>query len=82
MTIDPRIGMWFSIATAVLLFIAGASTTLTDIFDPVTAKKIVAAATFFGGIMSAISAVLHAIPSQPGAVKEFPLGPKPADPKV
>ena len=75
MTLDPRIGMYLSIATAILLIIAGASSTLTDLFDPTTAKKLVAGATFFGGIMSAVSAVLHAIPSQPGATQQFPLGP-------
>ena len=77
MTIDPRWGMWLSIATAVLLFTAGAGTSLTDLFDPSVAKKIVAGSTFFGGIMSAVSAVLHAIPSKSGANSEFPLGPKP-----
>lgn len=75
MTLDPRYGMYLAIATAILLFVAGASSTLTDLFDPSTAKKIVAGATFFGGIMSAISAVLHAIPSQAGASQQFPLGP-------
>lgn len=76
MTVDPRYGMWLSIATAILLFLAGASSTLTDLFDPSTAKKVVAAATLLGGVMSAISAVLHAIPSQPGAAQQFLLGPK------
>lgn len=76
MTIDPRIGMWLSVITAVLMFLAGASTSLTDLFDPAIAKKIVAAGTFFGGLISSVNAVLHAIPSKPGALNEFPLGPK------
>ena len=76
MTLDPRWGLYLSIATAMLLFIAGAGSTMTDMLDPATAKKVVAGATFFGGIMSAVNAILHAIPSKPGATSEFPLGPK------
>ena len=76
MILDPRIGMYLSLAAALLLFMAGASSQLTDLFDPVTAKQGVAAATFFGGMISAVNAVLHAIPSKPGAFDEFPLGPK------
>jgi hypothetical protein len=77
MTIDPRVGLWISVVAAVLMFTAGASSTLTDLFDVHTAKVIVAGSTFFGGIISAVNAVLHAIPSKAGATEEFPLGPKP-----
>jgi hypothetical protein len=76
MTLNPRVGMYLSLAAALLLFAAGASAELTDMFDPNTAKKIVAAATFLGGLVSAANAVLHAIPSAPGKNAEFPLGPK------
>lgn len=79
MTIDPRIGMWVSIISAILMFLTGASASLTDLFDPVIAKKIVAGATFFGGLIASVNAVLHAIPSLPGATKEFLLGPKPTE---
>ena len=79
MTVDPRWGLYLSIATAVLLFAAGALSSLTDLFGADVAKKIVAGATFFGGIMSSVNAVLHAIPSKPGAANEFPLGPKVGD---
>lgn len=76
MNLDPRIGMWISVIAAVLMFLAGAGATLTDIFNATTAHKIVAGATFLGGLISAVNAVLHAIPSKPGATAEFPLGPK------
>ena len=78
MTIDPRIGMWISIIAAVLMFTAGATTELTNIFNAIVATKVTAIATFLGGIISAINAVLHAIPSisGPAGDKQFPLGPK------
>ena len=76
MTLNPRVGMYLSLAAALLLFAAGASTQLTDLFNPVVARKIVAGATFLGGLVSAANAVLHAIPSEPGKNAEFPLGPK------
>lgn len=78
MTLDPRVGMWISIIAAVLMFTAGATTELTNMFGEHTANIIVGAATFFGGVISAANAVLHAIPSQSGpvAATQFPLGPK------
>ena len=77
MTIDPRVGMWISIIAAVLMFTAGASAELTNLFDAHTAGVIVAASTFLGGVISAVNAVLHMIPSQTGpiAAAQFPLGP-------
>ena len=79
MTLDPRVGMWISIIAAILMFTAGASAELTNIFSAAAAAKIVAASTFLGGIISAINAILHAIPSQSGpqGAAQFPLGPKP-----
>jgi hypothetical protein len=55
----------------------GAGAELTTLFKDY-AQTIVAAASFFGGIISAINAVLHAIPSQTGptGAAQFPLGPK------
>lgn len=78
MTIDPRIGMWVSIAAALLSFLAASTATLTDIFDPTTAKAVVGWAAFLGGGINAVNAVLHMIPSQTGAAaaSQFPLGPK------
>lgn len=70
--------MWISIAVAVILFLASATTQLTDIFGTLMAAKITATCTLFGGIMSAVSAVLHTIPSQKGPLgaAQYLLGPK------
>lgn len=76
MTIDPRIGLWFSIALTVIGVLAISSTSLTDIFGPGTAHKIVAWALLLSTIGNAINGVLHAIPSGPNTQKDFPLGPK------
>lgn len=78
MTVDPRIGMWISIVASVLSFIGASTAELTNIFDPHTANVIVGVAAFAGGIINAVNAVLHAIPSQsgPAGAAQFPLGPK------
>lgn len=77
MTIDPRVGFYLGIATAILLFTAGATTELTTIFNAVIAAKITAGAVFLGGIMAAITGILHAIPSgnTPADLQKFMLGP-------
>lgn len=77
MTIDPRIGMWLSIALAVIGFLSGAGTQLTAIFGPQATNIILAVAVLLMGLGNAVNAVLHMIPSKPGATNEFPLGPKP-----
>lgn len=79
MTVDPRIGMWLSIALAALAFLATAGTQLTTIFGEHTANAILALSVLALGIGNAVNAVLHAIPSQNGpvAAQQFPLGPKP-----
>jgi len=79
MTIDPRVGMWISIIAALLSFAAGAGAEFTTMFDAHTANLIIAWATFLGGTISAVNAVLHAIPAQalPDAAtaNKFALGP-------
>ena len=83
MTIDPRYGLWLSIALVIIGTIAGGATQLADIFDPLTAKKILAVAVMLLTAGNGLNALLHAIPSKPGAANEFPLGPKaPEPPKV
>lgn len=77
MTIDPRIGMWVSIFLAAISFLAGAGTQFTTLFGDHTANTINAVMVLILGMGNAINAVLHAIPSKPGAMNEFPLGPKP-----
>lgn len=76
MTIDPRIGLYLSVLMAMLAFIVGAGATLTDLFGPETTKIVLAISTLVLGVGNAVNAVLHAIPSKPGAASEFPLGPK------
>jgi hypothetical protein len=76
MTIDPRVGFYLSIVLAMIGFMAGAGTQLTTLFGPDMANKILAVCVMVLGAGSAVSAVLHAIPSKAGAINEFPLGPK------
>lgn len=73
MEIDPKVGMYLSIALAALAFLAGAGTQLTTLFGDATANHILAIMTILLGVGNAVNAVLHAIPSKPNA--NFPLGP-------
>ena len=77
MTIDPRVGMWLSVVLAIMGFLGGAGSQFTDLgLSPATVKALLAGDALLLGIGNAINAVLHAIPSKPGATNEFPLGPK------
>jgi hypothetical protein len=83
MTINPKVGMYFSIVLAVIGALAGAGTELTGLFGEHTANQILAGDALLLSIGTAVNAVLHMIPSQsgPAAAAEFPLGPKlPAKP--
>lgn len=80
MTIDPRVGFYFSLFLAIVSYMSGAAAVLTDILGAERAHLIVALSLFFLGIGNSINVVLHAIPSQstsdPKIAKEFYLGPK------
>jgi len=76
MTIDPRVGLYMSISLAVIGFLAGAGTQFTTLFGEHTSNIILSICILFLGCGNAVNAVLHAIPSKPGAADEFPLGPK------
>lgn len=76
MTIDPRVGFYFSIALAGLGFLSGAGATLTDLFGADHARMVLGITTLLLGFGNAVNAVLHAIPSKQNADKEFYLGPK------
>ena len=76
MTVDPRVGFWFSIVMAIVSALGICGTQLTTLFGDVMANKILAAIVMLNVVNSAINAILHAIPSKPGAANEFPLGPK------
>lgn len=77
MTINPKVGMYLSIALAVIAYLADAGTTLTDMVGEHDAKIILSLCTLLMGLGNSVNAVLHMIPSQSGPVgaKEFPLGP-------
>ena len=78
MTISPKVGMWLSIALAVIAYLADAGTALTGIFGEHATTIILSFCTLLMGIGNSINAVLHMIPSQsgPAAAAQFPLGPK------
>lgn len=76
MTIDPRVGFWFSIVLAAIGATTGAATQLTTIFGEHTSNVIIAICVWLLAVGAGINAILHAIPSKPGAASEFPLGPK------
>jgi len=79
MTINPKFGMYLSIALAVIAFLAGAGATLTDLLGEHDAKIVLALCTLLMGVGNSVNAVLHMIPSVsgPAGAAEFPLGPKP-----
>ncbi len=80
MTIDPRIGFWFSVTAALVsgLLLSGAE--LTTLFGDVSTAKILATLGIGNVVINALNAVLHAIPSAPPATADsankFLLGPK------
>ena len=79
MTIDPRWSFYLSLFLAILGFLSGAGSTITDLgLSTVQVKAILAGVTLLLGIGNAINAVLAAIPSKntPEAAKAFYLGPK------
>jgi hypothetical protein len=79
MTINPKVGMWFSIALAVIGAAAGCGAEFTTIFGQHLSDQILAGDTFLLAIGTGVNAVLHMIPSQSGPIgaAQFPLGPKP-----
>ena len=65
MTIDPRWSIFLSISLALLAFLAGAGSQLTDLgLQPPTVKAILAMVTLFLGFGNAVNAVLTGIPSK------------------
>ena len=76
MTIDPRIGFWFSVAVAIFTTLAALGTQFTTLFGADETEKILAVLAIVNAVAAAVSAVLHAIPSPPGDAHKFLLGPK------
>ncbi len=78
MTIDPRIGMWFSIVMAIVSVMLLCGTEFTTLFGSVVSLKMLAALGILNVVNNAINGVLHMIPSisGPAGAAQFPLGPK------
>ena len=78
MTIDPRIGTYFSILAAIVSALIGSSAEYTTLFGADNAKTILAYLAIANVIVSAVNGVLHAIPSKSGSqyAYQFKLGPK------
>ena len=75
MTLNPKIGMWLSIAAALgsVLVLCGAE--FTTLFGAVDTGKILAGLGIVNACINGVNGVLHMIPSLPGANAQFPLGP-------
>ncbi len=78
MTLDPRVGFWFSVVAAVVGGLLAASAEFTTLFGDTTANRVLAWLGIINFVINALNAVLHAIPSQSTAqaMKTFYLGPK------
>ncbi len=78
MTLDPRVGFWFSVVAALVsgLLLAGAE--FTTLFGQASTDRILAGLGIINVVINSLNAVLHAIPSQSTAqaMKTFYLGPK------
>ena len=76
MTLDPRIGVYFSIGAAIISVLLLCGAEFTTLFGTVSTEKLLAALAIVNAVVNAINGVLHMIPSKPNATNEFPLGPK------
>jgi len=79
MTINPKWGVWISIAAAIISALLLSGTELTTLFGADDTNKILAALGIFNVIINGANGILHMIPSVtgPAGAAEFPLGPKP-----
>ncbi len=65
MTLDPRWSIFLSLSLAILAFLAGASSALTDLgLQPAQVKGILSVVTLMLGVGNAVNAVLTGIPSK------------------
>jgi len=78
MTIDPRYGVWVSIAAAIVSVLVLCGAEFTTLFGSVATNKILAALGIINAIINGVNGVLHMIPSNntPDDAKKFALGPK------
>lgn len=65
MTIDPRWSIFLSLGLAILAFLSGVGSQLTDLgLPPSTVKAVLASITILLGVGNSINAVLTGIPSK------------------
>jgi len=78
LTLDPRVGFYFSIVLAICTALAALGTQYTTLFGEATADKILAGMAIANAVGGAVNAILHAIPSgsTPADQAKFMLGPK------
>ena len=78
MTINPKWGMWMSLAAAIVSVLLLCGTELTTLFGEGMTNMILAALGIANAIVNAVNGVLHMIPSVtgPAGAAQFPLGPK------
>ena len=81
MTINPKYGIYLSLAAAIVSVLVLCGAEFTTLFGTVATSKILASLGIVNVIINAANGVLHMIPSQSGAAAaaQFPLGP-PAKP--
>lgn len=84
MTIDPRWSIFLSLGLAILAFLSGVGSQLTDLgLGPQTVKAILATITIFLGIGNSVNVVLTGIPSKDnrtGFIVKGPTAPDPVKP--
>ena len=76
MTLDPRVGVYFSIFAAIISTLVLCGAEFTTLFGSTDTAKILAALGILNAVINGLNAVLHMIPSKPNAANEFALGPK------
>lgn len=77
MTISPKVGMWISIAAAIISVLVLCGAEFTTLFGSIATSKILAALGIINAVINGLNGLLHMIPSQstPAAMKQFWLGP-------
>jgi len=78
MTIDPRIGVYFSIAAAIVSVLVLCGAEFTTLFGSIATDKILALLGIVNALINGVNGVLHMIPSNntPNDANKFALGPK------
>jgi len=78
MTINPKWGIYISLAAALVSVLLLCGTELTTLFGAANETKILAVLGIVNAMVNGVNGVLHMIPSQsgPAAATQFPLGPK------